>query len=43
VESIEENRRKKESWRTVREIGQERAKQTDICTEWKREIGNKRL
>jgi hypothetical protein len=31
------------SWRRERIVGQERAEQFDIWTEWKRQIGNNRF
>jgi hypothetical protein len=40
-ERIEEKRRK--NWGRERKMGQERAKQIDIWTEWKRKVGNNRL
>jgi hypothetical protein len=41
----EERRRKKtrKNWGKERKLEQERAKQIDIWTEWKREIGNDKL
>jgi hypothetical protein len=38
-----EEKGRKNSWKTEGKVGQERAKQVDIWTEKKREIGNKGL
>jgi hypothetical protein len=42
-ERSEYKEREEKNWGRERKVGQERAKQIDIWTEWKREISNNRL